>query len=65
MDESDTELAIDTIFRAAHRAELNGGRGGDMYSMIVSLVLCKKELERRGWKWQPENEPSVVKSQEK
>jgi len=52
---TDEQLAIDYVFRAAHGAQRN--------PHVAAIVLQKyvMDLEARGWKWQPEEFPSVVK----
>ena len=66
MDESDTELAVDVVFRSAHGLEtamnLCGGRINPetMSAVAAAIIMAKQELESRGWKWQPEKAPTVV-----
>ena len=64
--ETDLEFAIDAIFRAAYGAEkvLTGERT-DLFTMAAGIVMAKAELKNRGWKWQPEEEPTVTDSTEK
>jgi hypothetical protein len=67
-EETDLEYAIDVVFRSAHGLERAKSIGGSinpetMCCVAAAITLAKEELERRGWKWQPDTAPSVIKSQ--
>ena len=61
--ETDLEFAIDAIFRAAYGAEkvLTGERA-DLVTVAASIMMAKEKLEKHGWKWQPEESPTVTNS---
>jgi len=65
-DELDLEFAVDQIFRSAYGADIAlADRNADrLITVAAALVLARNELERRGWKWQPETQPTVAKTED-
>jgi len=65
-EDLDLEFAVDQIFRAANGADAAlAERNKDrMITVAAALVLARNELKRRGWKWQPDTQPTVIKDLE-